>query len=180
MSPTSVTKPGWNLLDAVAIVTGAAVASVHVRERIDPGGHLTTIGGGLLVASFLFLSLTSTGPILYFVRKFLRHTHRYPRDGDRVWMMLGLPWFVVALWRSSLGPVPSRLALERTAGMLQVGIGLAAVYSTWMLIKRWRELAPPPNGEPDPPRVTPASSRIGFALGAAWPLQLGLALTLYP
>src|SRR3954451_1999247 len=71
---------GFTVLDGVALVTGAAVALVHLRSSVtefnDPSDWVW--GCGL----FTWLSVTSAGPFVYSVRRFFTRPAGYPRLGD--------------------------------------------------------------------------------------------------
>ena len=86
---------GFTVLDGVALVTGAAVALVHLRSSVtefnDPSDWVW--GCGL----FTWLSVTSAGPFVYAVRRFFTRPPGYPRLGDQLWALAGTPWFMAAL-----------------------------------------------------------------------------------
>src|SRR5207249_1319831 len=82
---------GFTLLDGAALVTGAAVASVHIREAIADG-HLLGPGWALAWLSFAGIALTAAGPFVFLLRRLGRRPPGYPRIGDRLWALLGGPW----------------------------------------------------------------------------------------
>ena len=55
-------EDGFRVLDGVALVMGAAVASVHIRGIIRD--DLTGFGWALVWCTFTWVSLTATGPFL--------------------------------------------------------------------------------------------------------------------
>src|SRR4051794_7821537 len=99
MSQGSETRGGFTVLDGAALVTGAAVASIHIRGVIRD--QLAAPGWGLIWGSFAWVALTAAGPFLLLVRRFLRHLPDYPKVGDVLWAILGLPWLFTAVLRSA-------------------------------------------------------------------------------
>jgi len=161
---------GLTLIDGAAMVIGAAVASIHIRAAVPnglPGGHWL-----LVWSTFAGIALTAAGPFVFLGRRFGRRTPGYPRVGDLLWGMWGLPWLVTALLRTTsraAGPHSNELA----AAGLSFGLGLAAlvalavVWSTWVLV-------PPDQAARSNP--TPWTNRMGLVLSVAWPLQCGFGL----
>ena len=89
------------MLDGAAIVTGAAVASIHIRGVIRDSDHLAAPGWLLIWGTFAWVALTAAGPFLFLVRRFLRRPADYPKVGDTLWAVLGLPWLLTAVIRSA-------------------------------------------------------------------------------
>src|ERR687894_3124113 len=77
---------GFTLLDGAALVTGAAVASVHIREAIADG-HLLGPGWALAWMTFAGIALTASGPFVFLLRRLGRRPMGYPRIGDRLWAL---------------------------------------------------------------------------------------------
>jgi hypothetical protein len=169
-------RGGVTMLDAAALVTGGAVASVHFREFEDEIGGLTLLGWALLVPSFAWLALTAAGPFVFLVRRFSRRPEGYPSPDDWVWLALGLPWVVAGLVRSASGGLPEGANSLYATGLL-LGLVMAsvpAVARLWRLLPRIDPISSGPA-----PTVRPAGSwtaRLGRAVAIAWPLQLGLGL----
>ena len=90
---------GFSVLDGAAIVTGAAVASIQIRGVIRD--NLTAPGWVLIWGTFAWVALTATGPFLFLVRRFLRRLAGYPKVGDALWAVLGIPWLLTAVLRSA-------------------------------------------------------------------------------
>jgi hypothetical protein len=163
-------RGGFTLLDGAALVSGAAVASVHIRGAVPPG---LTGGGWILVwITFAGVAVTAAGPFVFLGRRFGRRTPGYPRVGDVLWAILGLPWLVTALMRtaaSSPGPQRNELvSAGLTFGVLVAStIALAVVWGTWVLV-------PPEKIARAGP--TPWTNRVGLVLAVAWPLQCGFGL----
>src|SRR5262245_62922958 len=92
---------GFRVLDGAALVMGAAVASVHIRNVIRD--NLGAFGWVLVWCTFSWVALTASGPFLFLVRRFARRLPRYPQVGDGLWALLGIPWLMTALVRSTVG-----------------------------------------------------------------------------
>lgn len=164
---------GFTVLDGVALVMGAAVASIHLRELVSQRRDLTALGWGLVWLTFTGVALSATGPFLFLERRYGRRPAGYPRRGDWLWAVLGLPWSVTAALRPAPGP-PGR-ASEATLYALLLGlllgaaslIALGVVWNTWVI-------RPPVASQGSPP--APWTDRVGLALAVAWPLQCGFGL----
>ena len=104
--PATGRAGGITMLDAAALVTGGAVASVHFREFDEEMAGLTLLGWALLVPAFAWLALTAAGPFVFLVRRFSRRPDGYPGPDDWLWLAFGLPWVVAALVRSGAGGLP--------------------------------------------------------------------------
>jgi hypothetical protein len=164
---------GFTVLDGVALVTGAAVASVHLRSTFP------TFEGALdwAWASCLFswLSLTSAGPFVFVVRRFFTRPGGYPRLGDRLWLMSGVPWLVAAIVRT--GEAPAEVVAGRLdpayVGCLTIGLALTAMVSVPVLAARYLLVDP---SKPRIPEPLPWTHRLGMMLTVAWPIQCGVGL----
>ena len=171
MERASEAGRGFTLLDGAAMIIGAAVASLHFSGAAP--ARLTGLGWGLVWGAFAGIALTSAGPALYLARRFLRRLERYPRSGDSLWAILGIPWIFSALVRSPRSNLCT--GGEFYVGALTIGLALAifaAIVSVWNICAR-----PVQNrGEED--IASPWTNRVGFALAVAWPLQCGYALLL--
>ena len=99
MTEQSDPGEGFTVLDGAASVMGAAVASVHIRSVIRD--ELTTFYWALMCCTFTWVAVTATGPFLFVVRRFARRLENYPKVGDRLWALLGLPWLLTAFLRSA-------------------------------------------------------------------------------
>ncbi len=163
---------GFTVLDGAALVAGAAVASAQLRGafRDDPPG----IGLVFLGGTFLWIALTSAGPFLYLVRRFARHLPGYPRVGDRLWAILGVPWLATVAIPSTIhrpGFPDSDMNLKAAGLSLSLAIAsliaLAVVWTTWVIVT------------PDRARETfspPWTNRVGLILAIAWPVQCGVGM----
>ena len=169
---------GWSLLDGVTFVTGAAVASVHIRDRVDLLDEPTFFAWIVLGIAFLYVSITAAGPFVFLVRRFGREASGYPAQGDLAWLMLGLPWLCVALARSALGTTGPAEALHRLSPYLFVGIGLSSVFAVVTVARRWLEIRPETEAGPSSKaqRRLATTEAVGLTLAATWPLQIALGL----
>ncbi len=93
---------GFTVLDGAAMVVAAAFASLHMRVAVR---EVHGVGWALVWLSFAGVALTSGGTFVYLVRRFGRRPMGYPRLGDRLWALLGLPWILAAPCR---GPQAAR------------------------------------------------------------------------
>ena len=84
------------LLDGVALVAGAAIASVHLRGG-RPARDLPGAGWALIWLTFAGVALTASGPFLRAIRRLSGRPGTPPRLGDRLWALLGAPWVLAAL-----------------------------------------------------------------------------------
>lgn len=159
---------GSGVLDCVAIVAGAAVASIHVRGviRDDP----VAPGWALIGGTFAWIALTAAGPFLFLVRRFLGRLPAYPRVGDLLWAIMGLPWLMTACIRSATpGAGPHR----ETAFATGLGLAVASSIALTVILRRW-VLVPPEEAA----RVEsgPWTNRVGLLIAVAWPIQCGMGL----
>lgn len=161
---------GFTLIDGAALVTGAAVASVHIRGVVDQG----LPGGGwvILWATFGGVAITAAGPFMFLGRRFGRRTAGYPRMGDVLWAILGIPWVLAAILRTATpasGPKPGDVVAASLSFGLVIAslVALAVVWSRWVLLPV-EEVASGP--------ATPWTNRLGLVLSVAWPLQCGFGL----
>jgi hypothetical protein len=166
----------WSLLDGVTFVTGASVALVFLRDRVELLERPTPLGWSLLGAAFLLIALTSAGPFLYCVRRFGRRPPGYPGRGDRTWMVMGLPWLITGLVRSSLGTQDPEVAIGQISPVLLAGLACSSGYAVVVVVKRWRAIAVIDGEAPARSDDGPSSSTnaIGLALATVWPLQIAL------
>ncbi|MHC5537691.1 hypothetical protein ACYOEI_05605 [Singulisphaera rosea] len=164
------TGDGFSVLDCVALVMGAAVASIHIRGVIREGmtGHVWV----LVSLTFSWVALTATGPFLLVVRRFAREIPDYPKVGDYLWALLGFPWLVTAFLQSTI-PDAVKSRGEFIMAALSVGLAMASlialgtVWTTWVMV-------PPEQAR----RVasTPWTNRVGLSLAVAWPIQCGIGM----
>lgn len=161
---------GFSVLDGVALVAGAAVASVHMRGVLDE--RLFAPGWVIVLGSFVWVSATAAGPFLFLLRRFVAALPGYPKVGDRLWAVLGLPWLVTALLQTAPsstaltpGPVPSTLLI--------VGLGIASLIALGVVWGTWVMVTPQQATETFSP---PWTNRVGLFLAIAWPIQCGVGM----
>ena len=164
---------GFTVLDGLALVTGSAVASVHVRSAVDGFDELSDwIFAWCL---FTWLSTTSAGPFLFLVRRFFSRPAHYPRLGDRLWALAGLPWLLAALVRT--GEPTGAASVGRLdpayVGCLGIGLFLATLVGLPLLAARYLPIDPR-RLELRPPATW--TERIGLFLTVAWPIQCAVGL----
>jgi len=161
---------GFSVLDLVAIVMGSAIASIHVlrimREELSAGAWI------MLCLVFCGVGLTAAGPFVFLARRFVRREPGYPRIGDRLWALLGIPWMASAILKSATpGNAPRYEPLFGTTLCVGLGIvcmsALAVVWSTWVMV-------PPEQAA----RLEGGAwtNRVGLIVAIAWPLQCGLGM----
>jgi hypothetical protein len=164
------TGGGFSVLDGVALVMGSAIASIHGLRVIR--GDMTVLGWFMLGMTFTGVAITATGPFLYLGRRFARRLPDYPKIGDRLWALLGIPWLLTAVIQSAAsGSEPRQDSLFTLT--LSVGLGLACVVALGVVWSTW-VMVPPEQAA----RVagSPWTNRVGLILAIAWPIQCGLGL----
>lgn len=164
------TGGGFTVPDGAALVAGAAVASVHVRGVLL--AEVAGPGWALVWGTFAWVALTAAGPFVFVLRKYARRLPGYPRIGDRLWALLGLPWLLSALIPTrpveADWPFHDLLALTLSIGLAAVClVAIAVVWATWVMVS--------------PERATdtfsgPWTNRVGLILSIAWPIQCGLGM----
>jgi hypothetical protein len=164
------TGAGFGVLDGASLVMGSAVASIHILgvRRWDLSGA----GWFMVGITFTWVAMTAAGPFFFLERRYARRIPDYPKIGDRLWALLGIPWLATALVQSaSPGSEPRHNPLF--ANTLSVGlavvclIALVVVWSTWVMV---------PPGRAAQVEAAPWTNRVGLILAIAWPIQCGLGL----
>jgi hypothetical protein len=163
---------GFTLLDSAALVTGAAVASVHIRAAIADG-HLLGPGWALAWLTFAGIATTASGPFVFLLRRLGRRPVGYPRDGDRLWALLGGPWVLTALIPGTPPAAATHRGADLYAFSLTVGIGVASLVALAVVWHTWVMVAPEVLARAGP---SPWTDRVGRVLAIAWPLQCGFGL----
>ncbi len=170
--PVAGYPSGFSLLDGVALVSGAAVSSVHVRTVVP-----VAISGFGIVAIwgiFTWIALSAAGPFVFVVRRYVRRAPGYPKVGDWLWALIGCPWLVSALIRSADGDSPTErnglVSITLLAGIAIVSIiALGVVWSTWVTV---------PPEQAARTASHPWTNRLGLLLAVAWPIQCGLGMVI--
>lgn len=163
------------MLDIAALVTGAAVASVHSRELTEQLPGMTILGWVFLGLAFLWLGLTSAGPFVYVVRRFVSRTDGYPGAADRLWVALGLPWFFAAIYRSGVGD----WVQQGSRGYelcLYTGLAINAVLALGWVVCRWIAMNRDGAANLRGSYARSWTELVGSAVAIMWPLQLGLVM----
>jgi hypothetical protein len=161
---------GFSVLDMAAIVMGSAIASIHVlrltRQDLSAGGWV------MICVVFGGVTLTAAGPFVFLARRFARRVQVYPKIGDRLWALLGLPWLAAAILKSATpGTEPRYEPLFATT--LSVGLAivcmtaLGVVWNTWVMV---------PPEQAARTETGPWTNRVGLIVAIAWPLQCGLGM----
>jgi hypothetical protein len=170
--PSDGPASGFSLLDGVALVSGAAVASVHIRAVVPAA--LSTFGAVAIWGMFSWVALSAAGPFVFLVRRYVRRAPEYPRVGDSLWALIGMPWLVAAIARSAVAePAPrgnDPVGWALFIGLVGVSlVALGVVWSTWVTV-------PPEQAARTASR--PWTNRLGLLLAVAWPLQCGLGMVI--
>lgn len=162
---------GLTMLDAAALVLGAAVGSVHLRPFATRG--LNTGDSLLFWPAFLGIALTASGPFILLGHQLARRSLRRPEHGEILWGILGLPWLLTSVLRASARSLgPRMIAIYPTA--LSVLLSIACLATFALVWRFW--ITPAASHSPSEPHPVPWTARVGAFLAIAWPLQGGLAL----
>ena len=164
------TGEGFSVLDGGALVMGSAIASVHILRvmRADLSGARWI----MVAVAFAWIAITAAGSFLFLARRFIRKVANYPKIGDRLWALLGVPWLATAILQSA-APGADPRSNPLFAMILSVGlaivcmISLAVVWGNWVMV--------PPERATRMQEV-PWTNRVGLILSIAWPIQCGLAM----
>jgi hypothetical protein len=164
---------GFTVLDGVALVTAAAVASVHVRATLPRISG--PIGWFWAWCLFSWLAMTSGGPFLFLVRRYFTRPDNYPRLGDRLWALAGLPWLIAAVIQTFESSSKLIIARQNSAyvASLILGLALYAMISVPILLVKYFWGDPK---IPKPVENSPWTDRLGLFLAVAWPIQCGVGL----
>ncbi len=158
---------GFTTLDGAAVVLGASVAAVHVRSlAVVAEGHPGPVGWVFIWMVFAGLAVTAAGPFVFLGRRYLRRQEGYPRVGDGLWLVLGIPWLLSA-------PLYPEAVY---APVLSLSLAVACLTSLIVVWRAWvfTTVKPPrPEDENVPGSWT---ERIGLILAVAWPIQCGFGL----
>jgi hypothetical protein len=162
---------GLTILDALALTAGAAVGSIHVRPFLFPA---SAAGAWLMLSLVLFwIAITAAGPFIYVVHKYSRPVPGFPRTGDRLWTILGLPWVATAVVRTIYPATQEAHMDDWFTPILWACVGLACcvagsiVWTTWIAV---------PSGTATQTAGPPWTNRLGLVLGVTWPLQCAASM----
>lgn len=168
---------GFTLLDGIALVIGAAIASVHVKQAA-PTDPLTGTGWVMMWLTFAGVALTASGPFLALIRRLSGRPGTALRLGDWLWVLLGAPWGLAAIPRIVTGARNDEqhdLARQLYDVFLITGLGAASLVTLVIVWARWVIVSP---NAPDESLRTSGSwtDRIGLTLAVAWPLQCAFGM----
>jgi hypothetical protein len=159
-----------NVLDGVALVMGSAIASVHILRVIR--SEFTGASWVMVWITFVLVAVTSTGPFIFLARRFSRRLPGYPRIGDGLWALLGLPWLITAIIQSAVpGQDPRNNPL--LSGVLTIGLALVCVIALVIVWGTWVMVPPEQAARIE---AAPWTNRVGLILAIAWPIQCGLGM----
>ncbi len=170
MSGSARRDATFTLLDGVALVVAAAVASVHMKTPVESASGT---GWVLVWLTLAGVGLTAAGPIIYAARRFGRSLPGYPRVGDQLWGLLGAPWVATAPLRTSRAVGYPRAF--RTYGITLTAAVVAACLIVLAVLWRKYVLAPP-TATPGCKGPSSWTARLGMLVSVAWPLQCGYLL----
>jgi hypothetical protein len=164
------TGDGLSVLDGGALVMGSAIASVHILRAIR--NDLSGAGWLMMGVTFTWVAITAAGPFIFLGRRFLRRLSNYPKIGDRLWALLGIPWLASAVIQSA---VPGSESQPNSLFTMTLSIGLAivclialaVVWSTWVMVSPAQAARI---------EAAPWTNRVGLMLSIAWPIQCGMAM----
>jgi hypothetical protein len=161
---------GFSVLDGGALVMGSAIASVHILCATR--GDLSGAGWFMMGLTFSWVAITAAGPFIFLARRYARRLSNYPKIGDRLWALLGIPWLASAVLQSAAPgsqPRPNPLfAMTLSIGLTIVClISLSVVWRTWVMVSPARAAQI---------EAAPWTNRVGLILAIAWPLQCGMAM----
>ncbi len=166
------TGAGFGVLDGASLVMEGPPSPRFIFSVSDDGKTSSGAGWFMVGITFTWVAMTAAGPFFFLERRYVRRIPDYPKIGDRLWALLGIPWLATALVQSaSPGSEPRHNPLF--ANTLSVGlavvclIALVVVWSTWVMV---------PPGRAAQVEAAPWTNRVGLILAIAWPIQCGLGL----
>lgn len=161
---------GFSVLDGAALVMGSALSSILMLGVRRP--ELSGAGWVMIGVTFVLVAVTAAGPFIYLVRRFFRRVPGYPKIGDKLWALLGLPWLASALVQSvTPGTEPRHNPLFASA--LSVGVAVACLIALTVVWGTWVVVPPEQAARVE---SAPWTNRVGLILSIAWPLQCGLGM----
>jgi hypothetical protein len=159
-----------NVLDGASLVMGSAIASVHILRVIR--SEFSGASWVMVWITFALVAVTATGPFIFLARKFSRRLPGYPKVGDRLWALLGIPWLVTAVIHSAL---PGQDPRNNPLFTVTLGLGLAVV-CVIALVVVWGTWVSVPPEQAARIEAAPWTNRVGLILSIAWPIQCGLGM----
>src|SRR5262245_61648647 len=160
----------FSQVDGAAHVMGSAIASLHTLRVMR--GDLTGAGWIMIWITFAWVAVTAAGPFLFLARRFARRLPDYPKIGDRLWALLGVPWLATAVVESAVpGSEPRQNSLFTT--MLSIGLAVTCLITLGVVWNTWVMVSPDQAARVE---ASPWTNRIGLILAIAWPIQCGLGM----
>ncbi|MGC8641008.1 MAG: hypothetical protein ACP5XB_14175 [Isosphaeraceae bacterium] len=158
------------VLDGLALVMGSSIASVHILRIMRSG--LSAAGWVMVCVTFTWVALTSSGPFIFLARRFSRRLAGYPKVGDWLWAVMGIPWLLTAIIQSAMpGEDPRQNPLFSMTLSVSLVVActicLAVVWGTWVMV---------PPEQAALVEAAPWTNRVGLILSVAWPIQCGLGM----
>jgi hypothetical protein len=149
---------------------GSAIASVHILRVIK--ADLTAAGWVMIWIAFSWISVTAAGPFIFLARKYSRRLPGYPKVGDCLWALLGMPWLLTAIIQSTFPGHETRQnpLLSWTLGL---GLGIVSVIAVVVVWGTWVVVPPAQAARIE---AAPWTNRVGLVLAIAWPIQCSLGM----
>ncbi len=167
-----------SITDWLALVGGAALASVHFR-RLDFRADRNLLLWAPVWLLFALVSTTAAGPLVLASRTIQnRRFAGTPMIGEVLWAILGVPWVLAGLLRitqtsySNATPSGDELYIL----VLATSIALGCLIVLGLLWVRWVRAPSAVIEARDGPISRSWSNRVGFVLAIAWPVQCGAGL----
>jgi hypothetical protein len=166
------TGEGFSVLDGGALVMGSAIASVHILRIMT--AELSPARLVVIAITFTWIAVTAAGSFFFLERRFARKIENYPRVGDSLWALLGIPWLSTAILQAA-----SPSSDPRSSGLftmtLSVGLAIVCMIALAVIWASWVMVSPEEAARIEEP---PWTNRLGFLLSIAWPIQCGLAMVI--
>jgi hypothetical protein len=149
---------------------GSAIASIHILRVIR--SDLKGAGWIMVWVTFSWVAATAAGPFIFLARRFARRLPNYPKIGDRLWALLGIPWLASAVVQSAApGSEPRHNPLFTTT--LSAGLGIVCLIALFVVWGTWVMVSPEQATRIE---AAPWTNRVGLILSIAWPIQCGLGM----
>jgi hypothetical protein len=161
---------GFSVGDGAALVMGSAIASIHTLRVMR--GDLTGAGWIMIWITFTWVAVTAAGPFLFLARRFTRRLPDYPKIGDTLWALQGLPWLVTAVLQSA-APVSEPRQNSLFTMTLSVGLAIVCLITLGVIWSTWVMVSPEQAARVE---ASPWTNRVGLILAIAWPIQCGLGM----
>jgi len=164
------TGDGLSVLDGGALVMGSAIASVHILRAMR--NDLSGAGWLMMGITFTWVAITAAGPFIYLGRRFVRRLSNYPKIGDRLWALLGIPWLASAVLQSA-APASESQPNPLFTLTLSIGLAIACMIALGVVWSTWVMVSPAQAARIE---AAPWTNRVGLILAIAWQIQCGMAM----